>query len=250
MRKIILVFAAGLLFVTTVVFAAVSPSLFTEANAKYRAGDFKAAAGLYHKIIDTGRASGAVYYNLGNTVLRLNQKGEALLYYERALKASPRDRDLIWNIQVLKSTLSDRIEDVSPNPLLTPVKKILHRATLDEISFLFSGALAVFTLLSLLGLLFPAARGFFGSLGTPAVFLMLVFGVSFGVKWFATKDPRAVVLDKEVTAYYGPSDKETKAFILHEGAEGKILDQSQDWVYISLKNKNTGWIRKNSCEII
>jgi len=58
------------------------------------------------------------------------------------------------------------------------------------------------------------------------------------------------VLYKEVTARYGPSDKETKAFVLHEGASAKVLDQTDGWYYIFLQDKNTGWVSKKSCAII
>ena len=83
-----------------------------------------------------------------------------------------------------------------------------------------------------------------------ALVLLVVSAVLLGAQWWDTKEPRVVVLDKEVNAYYGPSDSEAKAFVLHEGAEGKVLDASGDWLYITLKNKNTGWIRKSSSETI
>ena len=241
----------GALFLLTASFVfAASSSLFTDANAKYQAGDFKSASELYRKLIDAKRPSSAMYYNLGNTALRLNQKGKALVYYERALKASPRDKDLRWNIQILRTTLTDRIEDLSSNPFYTPVERLVHRVTLDEPVMWFTGALAVLALLALLNYLFPATLAWTGFFRTTAVLCLTLFLILFAAQWFETKDPHAVILDKEVTAYYGPSDRETKAFVLHEGAEGKVLDESQDWLYLSLKNKNTGWIRKNSCEIV
>ena len=226
------------------------PSLFQQANAKYQAGDFKSSADLYQKIIGTGHASSTVHYNLGNATLRLGQKGEALLYYERALKASPRDKDLRWNIQVLKNALSDRIEDKSSNPLYTPIEKVLDLFTQDELALSLGAALAAWALLALLGCFFAALRAAVGFFRMWALLFIFISAASLGLKWTQTKDPLAVILEKETTSYYGPSDRETKAFVLHEGAEGKILDESGDWVYIALKNKNTGWIRKNACEII
>ena len=229
---------------------AASSSLFADANAKYRQSDFKGAFETYQKIVQTGRGSSAVYYNLGNTALRLGQKGEALVFYERALKISPRDKDLRWNIQVLKNALTDRIEDNGSNPLYTPVQNVLDQVTLHEALLLLGVSLALIAFLSWMGYLFPVLSSTARAFRTIAVFLMIVCAALSSLKWMDTKDPEAVILDKETTAYYGPSEKETKAFVLHEGAQGKILDRSNDWVYIALRNKNTGWIRKNSCEII
>ena len=239
-----------LFVVSGTAFAASSPSLFAEANGKYQAGDFKGAAALYQKAIQSGNGTAAVYYNLGNTSLRLGQKGEALVYYRRALKASPRDKDLQWNVRVLQGALQDRIEETSLNLPRLLLQNATELWTLDEVGFAFTLALALLVLLIFVGYLFPALAAVLGSL-RPLLFILL-FGsaVLFGFQWWDTKDPRAVILDKEVVAHYGPSDGEAKAFVLHEGAEGNILDASGDWVYIALKNKNTGWRRKNSCEIV
>ena len=242
--------AVGLFLLTPCAFAAPQLSPFAEANAKYQAGDFKGASDLYQKIIQSGNGTASVYYNLGNTALRLGQKGEALVHYQRALKASPRDKDLQWNIRVLQGALPDRIEESSLNLPRLLLQNATELWTLDEIGFLFTAALALLALLACLDYLLPVMAVVSGFLRPLTFFLLIGSAALFGFKWWDTKDPRAVILDKEVNAYYGPSDRETKAFVLHEGAEGKILDSSQDWFYIGLKNKNMGWIRKNSCEVI
>jgi hypothetical protein len=250
MRRVI---ALACLLLTSACLSAVAASttsVFTEANAKYRQGDFKEAAALYQKMVQTGNASGAVYYNLGNANMRLGQKGEALLFYERALKIVPRDKDLRWNVQVLRGALTDRIEDNTSNALLTPIERLLEQVTLDEVTLAFSAGLALLALFGFAAIFAPAARGALRPVRSLALLCVLLSALAFAGKWSLGKDPVAVVLDPEVTAYYGPSDKETKAFVLHEGAEGKVLDESSDWLYLSLKNKNTGWIRKNSCEIV
>ena len=249
-RKLFFVLAAGLLTLAPCAFAASQPSLFAEANGKYQTGDFKGAADLYQKIIQSGNATGAVYYNLGNASLRLGQKGEALVSYKRALKVLPRDKDLQWNIRILQGALTDRIEESSLNLPRLLLQNVTEPWALDEIGFLFTASLALLALLALLDYLLPAMAVVSGFLRPLTVFLLIGSAVLFGFKWWDTKDPHAVILDKEAAAHYGPSDGEAKAFVLHEGAEGKILDASGDWVYIALKNKNTGWIRKNSCEIV
>lgn len=229
---------------------AADATLFQQANDKYKSGDFKAASDLYTKLTQTGNGSADVYYNLGNSVLRLGQKGQALVYYERALKADPRDKDIRWNIQVLKTSFVDRIEDTSTQILYMPVKNVLDHVTSDEFAIAFSTVLALFALTVVLGALFPNAKALFGPLRSATLLILLITGVLFALKWWDTKDPRAVILEKEVTGRYGPSDSESKALVLHEGAVGKIVDESGDWIYIQLANKNMGWLRKSSCEII
>lgn len=231
------------------VFAA-DAGLFDQATAKYKAADFKSAADLYQKHIQSGSPTAAAYYNLGNATLRLGQKGLALVYYERALKANPRDKDARWNIQILKGSLVDRIEETQPNIILEPLKNTLDQIKADELAIAFSVFLACLALSVVLRAIFPSAKMFFAAIRGLVVVCLLVTSVFFAWKVWLTKDSRAVVLEKEITARYGPSDQESKALLLHEGAIGKIIDESGDWIYLQLANKNMGWVRKSACEII
>ena len=248
MKKNVLL-AIGFLFLISPGAQATSSALFEEGNAKYHVGDFKAASESYQKLIERGQATGAVYYNLGNAALKSGEKGRALVYYERALKALPRDKDLRWNIHILQEALPDRIEDTSYFAIAS-LRDFLSRWSVNEIAILFSVFLAVLTILTLTSIFFPAIKPWTSWIGSLAVLGLLVVTPFFGFKVWEMKDPQAVVLDKETYAYYGPSERETKAFLLHEGAYGKIIDKTDDWFYLVLPNKKMGWIRKNSCEVV
>lgn len=251
MKKIFLpvLILSGIFCFVTPLYAA-EDTLFHDANAKYQAGDYKAAMSLYQQIASSGKATAIVYYNLGNASFRAGNKGAALVAYERARALNPRDRDVEWNKGVLKNALSDRIEDADDNVFLSSVQRLLEWVTVDEAGVVFSLFLGILFLFSLLHFIFHKAKPLTGGVAGFFLFLWILSGAVFYFKWLEIRDPRVVVLDREVSARYGPSDKETKAFTLHEGAEAKVADQTGDWFYISLKNKNTGWIPKKSCEII
>ena len=247
MRKIALLFLA-LLFVGTAYGA--DSSLFATANAKYQAGDFKGAAQLYRNILDAKGATAAVYYNLGNTMLRLGNKGQALVYYKRALAITPRDGDVQWNLRVLKGALPDRLEEASFNFMRFWISKALDFFTVDEIALILLGCVGSLFLLSVLLCLSPAARSWAGSFQVLFIIGLIASAVLLNLKWHQMKEPQVVVLDREVVTRNGPSSEESKAFLLHEGAEGKVIDESKDWYYIVLANKSTGWIPKESCEVV
>jgi len=230
--------------------AAESSSLFAQANAKYAAGDFKAAASLYQEIVDSKEATAAVYYNLGNADLRLGKKGLALICYERALKVSPRDKDLRWNLNVLRTALPDRIEEGDVNFVVSFLRKTVGFVTVDELGLLLAAALGLLAGLAILRFFLPSSRLWTRPLRGLLWVLVVTSAILFLFKWTRIRDPRVVVLQGQVYAHYGPSDKETKAFLLHEGAEGRVMDESKGWYYILLKNKNTGWIPKESCEVV
>ena len=226
------------------------PAPFESANAKYQAGDFKAAAALYEEIIKNSQGTGAVYFNLGNTYFRLGQKGKALIAYERAFKVMPRDQDLLWNMNVLKSVLPDRIEPVNENLIVYWLKTMAAKFTIDEISLGITAALAWWLLTAVLLFFLPQAKRVMRVIRAPIVLFLAAAAVLFFFNWIENKDLKVVILNKEVFARYGPSEKETKAFLLHEGAEAKVADESKDWLFVVLKNKNSGWIQKQSCEFI
>lgn len=247
MRKI---FAFVFIFMMASSVQAAEVSLFEQANAKYRAGDFKTAAQLYEKIVNTKQATAATYYNLGNATLRLGNKGRALLFYRRAQAVTPRDTDIDWNIHILKAALPDRTDEDAPNVLNLWLRKALSYFTLNETALIFFSFLAVLFIFSLLGFISSVVRSRLGFLNALVLIGLVISTVFFYLKWQDAQEPGLVVLDREVFARNGPSLDESKAFLLHEGAEGKVADESKDWYYVALANKNAGWVPKDSCEVV
>ena len=248
MSRILFMAGLGLLVLRTAGAGDLSP--FMEANTKYQSGDFKGALSHYEKILTDSKETAALDYDLGNAYFRSGKKGKALLFYERAFRILPRDEDIRWNIEIVKTAVADRLEAPDDNLTVYWMKKIVDRLTINEICLALSGLLVLWTFLSLLTFIFPFMKAVNRGFGVLIVILFLPAVVLFGFKWMDVKDPRVVVLDKEVLARYGPSEKETKAFTLHEGAEAKISDETKDWLYITLQNKSSGWIQKKTCEII
>ena len=232
------------------VWAGKSSASFEQANAKYQAGDFKAAAEAYEKMIQSGDASAAVHYNLGNAYFRLGKRGKALVSCQRALRLLPRDKDIQWNIRVLTSAFTDKLETSDENLVIFWIRRAADFFTMDELALMLSAGFAVFLVTVLVSVFLPGLRllpQFFQLFLVPVV---AAAAILLAFKWQDTREPRLVILDKEVTARYGPSERETKAFRVHEGAEARLLDESKEWVYVSIDSGNSGWIPKKSCEVI
>jgi len=68
---------------------AVADSDFDAANRAYDEGKFKEAAARYETLVDGGRWSANLFYNLGNTEVRLGEPGKAMVAYARALALAP-----------------------------------------------------------------------------------------------------------------------------------------------------------------
>ena len=54
-------------------------------------------------IVERGHLNGHVFFNLGNTCIRLGELGRAILNYKKASVLLPRDGDLKANLQYARS---------------------------------------------------------------------------------------------------------------------------------------------------
>ena len=80
------------------------------ANRLYLDNKYEEAYEKYNQILAGGFESGEVYYNLGNTAYKLDKRGEAVLFYEKALVYLPGDPDIQYNLNLVKQQVIDRIE--------------------------------------------------------------------------------------------------------------------------------------------
>lgn len=227
-----------------------TPTRFIEANASYKGRDFKNAALAYEELAAAGHTTPALYYDLGNSYLRLGKKGKAIVAYERALRAAPRDPDVRWNLDVVKSGLPDRIEEPYGDLILMKVNEALAYVSVNEAAWAFTLSLGVIALLMGLALLAPGARAWTRGLISFAVLFAVFAAGVFAFEVWKEKDALAVLLDREVVVRYGPSENESKAFLLHEGAEARVTDSTDDWFFIRLANGHSGWVPKRACEIV
>ena len=101
----------ALVAIVGVVFAQAPPplELMDEGNRRYERGEFAEAAQVYEALIDQGFRDTAVYYNLGNTYLESGDLGRAVLSYLRAEELSPRDPDILVNLELVRK------QDRGPN---------------------------------------------------------------------------------------------------------------------------------------
>lgn len=79
------------------------------ANDLYAKNKFQAAADTYESLIQKGFNNGYLYYNLGNTYVRMGKFGPAILNYVRAQKLIPRDENLQANLSFAIQQTSDKL---------------------------------------------------------------------------------------------------------------------------------------------
>ena len=119
---------------------------FFRANTLYTQGQYAEAVEAYEAVLQSGLASGNVYFNLGNAYFKAGQVGRAILSYERARRFLPSDPDLAANLGFARSLTGAEV----CRPLLWQglVFPLAHRVTTDQLARLTSAAYS------------PALRGF------------------------------------------------------------------------------------------
>jgi len=219
---------------------------FADSAAKaYNRGQFEASIKFYNKILEAGQESAAVYYNLGNTWFKLNEMAPAIYNYEKALLLAPGDEDILFNLKIANSRITDKIE-VVPDLFFERWWKSFYN--------LFTGDTWAWLSLIFLGL-FLFAFAMFILARSPLMrrwafwpgLLLLVFAVfAFSFAWKnqfrQTHKTHAIVFSPSATAKSSPDASATDLFVLHEGTKVQVYDKVSGWVKIKLANGSVGWL--------
>jgi len=223
---------------------------FYSANKLYEQGKYEDAAHEYEKVLSAGVQSGNLYYNIGNCYFKAGLLGKAMLNYERARKIIPNDPELKFNYNYTRSLLEDKIVGAK-RPFL--IRKVLSMAQLLSLSVWLVLAIAGWSLLILfllIAIFTPALRG---KIKIACVLLLAMITISAFFAFVQYKNAsefNAVVIAKEAIVRYGPGEAEVEAFILHEGAKVGVIKNEGEWCQIQIADGKSGWMEKNSVELI
>lgn len=237
-----------LLFFSLATFAQ-ETSLFEQGNKAYADGDYAAAIEKYSKILDNGKTSAAVYFNLGNAHYKLNHIAPSIFYYEKALQLSPNDEDIINNLAFAENMTIDAIEEnpkIGFNKWWSSLLEIFSAS-----GWAWSAIICMFGFVILfLGYYFsrkPSQKRLFWIVGAGFLILSLssaFFG--FSKKQLQDSTSYAIVFAEEAQIKNEPNERGSEVFLLHEGAKVRILEDFQDWKKIEIANGNQGWISKTA----
>lgn len=230
-------------------------SAITKQNAdmEYQKGNYQQAIKDYQEILQKG-VSADIYYNLGNAYYRTDNIAQSILAYERALRLSPGDEDIRFNLQFVRSKTIDKITPENEIFFVTVYKAMVNFTSVDHWAVTAIVSLAVALLLLLLYLfgnkLILRKIGFFG-----AAILLVVFFLSNLFAWQQKKsfedNSGAIVIAPTVSVKKIPADNSDDGFVIHEGTKVYIIDRSmKNWRQIRLDDGREGWMRVGTIEEI
>jgi tetratricopeptide (TPR) repeat protein len=224
-------------------------SMFDAANKLYNEGKYEDAVEMYEAILDSGKESSFLYYNLGNAYFKQNVLAAAILNYERAYRLNPSDEDINHNLMLARSQIIDKFDEVPEFFLLTIFGKIKSLFAANTWGIIAMFAFAVFLILVLLFLF--AGQLFVRRLSFWIACIVLLLSISCKlIENNLRKYDNAIVFVPVLTAKTSPDDSGKDMFLLHEGTKVIIRDNFNDWTKIQLPNGEQGWVISEAITII
>jgi tetratricopeptide (TPR) repeat protein len=214
--------------------------LYKQANQLYEKKEYLKAAENY-EFIASRVCNGNVYYNLGNTYFKLGQRGKAILYYERAKRLMPRDKDIRRN---LRYTISLN-EDKQFAPFSSLLNSLITINELIFLGFLFSWFLSAAAVVYILfdnAKIKKITRHAMSVLGVTLLLCLIILILSVHTSGI----PRAIVLIPEIVTKSAPDEGSAVLFSLHEGTMVEIKEMQGKWVKISLPDGTEGWVSSSA----
>lgn len=226
---------------------------FEQGNNAYRENNYLEALEWYHKIEEAGFESGHVYYNIGNCYYKLDQIGHAVLYYEKALKLKPDDKEIQFNLELANLKVVDRLE-MPPQFFLFEWwdnLKVFFSIYDLTIVVVILYVISIALLIALLFLRYSIRRKtILTLLGVSAVLTIFFTYLLILNVQESSQNRHAIILTQSANVLSAPNEGSTDVFVLHEGAKVSLDEQRGEWVKISLPDGKTGWLQQDYLGII
>ncbi len=227
--------------------------LMAQGNRYYQDKEYKKAVDAYQEVVNAGFEGTSLYYNLGDAYYREGKLGYAILYYEKALRLSPGNSDVAYNLKIANARTVDKIEALPQFFLFEWWESLLAVFPVTGWTYI-SYAFYILVLLSV-GLFFFAKRPGAQRAAVYSGFVSVVF-LLMTVSLLAVKVNRdinvksAVVTTPTVTVKLSPDPTSNDAFIIHEGLKVREIGNVGNWIEIRLQDGKEGWVENNDIATI
>lgn len=220
-------------------------ALFELGKERYKAEKYQEAITQWMKILEAGEHSTAVYYNLGNAHYKLNNIGPSIYYYEKALKLSPNDSEVLNNLAFANNATIDIIEPLPKTIFAKWDTAISGLLDYEGWAWLSVMAMMLFSVLFLsyyyVGVSSKKRLLFVASMLAILIFITSIV-MSFRVYERQLNDRPAIIFAESTEIKNEPNMGSETTFVLHEGTKVQLLETEDNWVRIVIADGKEGWM--------
>ncbi|MCY7409000.1 MAG: tetratricopeptide repeat protein [Chitinophagales bacterium] len=227
-----------------------SIELFTSANQFYNSKQFQQAADEYEKIIAQGFKNAEIYYNLGNCYYKLNNVSKSILAFERALKLSPKDEDIIHNLALARMKATDKIQHIPELNVIVWWNSFTTFYSSNGWSILALTFIWLSVFAFAIYLFMARKKSLLWITGLLLMFSLSFFALALHQKKMVQHSNSAILVVPSSYVKSSPDANGGDLFMIHEGCKLEVLDQVGEWRKIKLEDGKIGWIQKRNFEMI
>lgn len=225
--------------------------VFNEGNKQYEEHNYEAAINSYKGLCEEFY-SPELFLNLGNSYYKLDDIPNTILYYEKALKLSPGNLNILHNLKLANKRVSDKNkvnDSVRLNDwFFTWVSNAPNYWAYNSVYLFIIGSLL------LILYLFSKSRKLKKLTFYTAVIALIlgIFSIVFSgfhkSRLISIED--AVIFKPSIDLMSEPTENSSVSFVLHEGTKIKILDATGLWYEIRFSDGKIGWLQKEFVQTI
>ena len=226
---------------------------FNDANALYNDGKYAEAIEKYETILESGKHSAELYFNLGNANYKLNNIAPSVYYYEKALLLNPNDEDIKTNLAYAQNMTIDAIDKVPQVGFARIINNMVNAFNTDTWAKMAISGVVLFVLLFLLYHFSYATSRKRIAFVVSILSLLLAcfsFAMAFQKENLENKDNPAIVFAQESRVKSEANKTSEEVFRLHEGTKVQVLETYEDWCKIQLSDNATGWIPSSDIKLL
>ena len=220
--------------------------IFKEGNSAYNEGDFKKAISQYNMILDKGKHSSDLYFNLGNAYYRLNKVAESIFYFEKAKQLDPSSNKIKFNSSFAENMTIDSIEKLPKSQLEELKLNIFNFFSIKNWAILtvfFSWLFLAMFSLYLFNNKSSIKRIFFSFSSICLLILIFSFSISYLSKKEKESNQSAIIFSNQLNIWPEPNERGEIKFILHKGTKVNLLENLEEWKKIKIANGSEGWVK-------
>ena len=224
---------------------------FNEGNKQYEEHNYEAAITSYKRLCEEFY-SPELFLNLGNSYFKLNDTPNTILYYEKALKLSPGNLNILHNLKLANKRVSDKKKDNDSVRLNDWFFIWISNAP----NYWSYNSVYLFIIGSLLFILFLFSKSrklkkltfYTGSIALVlGIFSIVIAGFH---KNNLTAIEEAIIFKPSIDLMSEPTENSSISFVLHEGTKVTILDATELWYEIRFNDGKIGWLQKEFVKTI